>query len=230
MHPRQSSPIIPASLLLHAYRAGVFPMADGREDPDVFWVEPRERAIFPLETFRPSRSLAKTVRQDSFAVSWDRDFSDIIAACAEPRAGGGGSWISHRIEASYVALRSAGHAHSIEVRDGEGMLVGGLYGVAFDSVFCGESMFSRATDASKVALVWLVAGLKAAGFRLLDCQFMTPHLASMGAVAMPQEEYRRRLEAARGETAQSLPDALAQLSQASVSPGKSIAQSFTKTS
>ena len=230
MHPRQPSPIIPSSLLLHAYRAGVFPMADGREDPDVFWVEPHERAVFPLETFAPSRSLAKTVRQDRFAVSWDRDFKQVIAACAEPRASGGGSWISHRIEANYVALHEAGHAHSLEVRDGNGALVGGLYGVAFDSVFCGESMFSRATDASKVALVWLVAGLKAAGFRLLDCQFMTPHLASMGAVAMPQEAYRRRLEAARDDAPLTLPEALSQLVQASVSPGKSIAQSFTKTS
>ena len=230
MHPRQPSPIIPVSLLLHAYRAGVFPMADGRKDAEVFWVEPRERAVIPLESFRPSRSLTKTIRQDRFAVSWDRDFPATIAACAEARAGGGGSWISHRIEASYVALHNAGHAHSIEVRDESGALVGGLYGVAFDSVFCGESMFSRARDASKVALVWLVAGLKAAGFRLLDCQFMTPHLASMGAVAMPQEEYRRRLEAARKQAPLPLPAALSRLSQAAVSPGKSIVQSFTKTS
>ena len=232
MEHRSPSPLLPPALLLQAYRAGVFPMADRRDDPDCYWVEPRERGIIPLETFNPSRSLAKTVRQDRFRVSCDEDFAGVIAACAAPRPDGKGSWISYRIEASYIALHRLGHAHSIEVRDAQGDLVGGLYGVAFDSVFCGESMFSRATDASKVALVWLVAGLKAAGYRVLDCQFLTDHLASLGAVELPQTEYRALLAEANHSAPLSLPQGISRLREASPysSPGKSIAQSFTKTS
>ena len=180
--------IIPSELLLMAYRSGIFPMADSRDDEEVYWVEPRERAVIPLDGFRCSRSLAKTVRQDRFRVTCDADFASVIAACAAPRPGHPESWISDRIAASYRALHLAGHAHSIECwRDGE--LVGGLYGVGFDRAFCGESMFSRATDASKVALVWLVALLRHAGYRLLDCQFITDHLASLGAVTVSRERY-----------------------------------------
>ncbi|WP_390550396.1 leucyl/phenylalanyl-tRNA--protein transferase [Qipengyuania sp. MTN3-11] len=230
---------VPPELLLSAYRAGIFPMADHRDDPELFWVEPRSRAIIPLESFRPSRSLRKTIRCDRFRVTCDADFPAIIAACAEPREEHAESWISHRIEASYLALYHTGHAHSFECWL-EGKLVGGLYGVAFDRVFCGESMFSRVPDASKVALAWLVACMRAAGYRLLDCQFMTDHLQRMGAVSMPQSEYLERLKAARGTPAASLPEtwhsyasacsASSSASSPSSSPGKSIAQSFTQTS
>jgi leucyl/phenylalanyl-tRNA--protein transferase len=199
--------LLPVELLLLAYRGGVFPMADGREDPDLFWVEPRERAIVPLDRFRLSRSLAKVLRQDRFTVSVNTDFPAVIAACAAPRPGHPETWISHRIEDSYIALHRAGHAHSVECRlDGE--LVGGLYGVSFDRVFCGESMFSRADNASKVALAWLVALMRKAGYMLLDCQFMTEHLASLGAVAVTRERYGELLtEASADGVAASLPGA-----------------------
>ena len=246
--------IIPSELLLTAYRAGVFPMADHRDDPEVFWVEPRERAVFPLEDFRVSKSLRKTIRQDRFRVTCDADFAATIAACAEPREAFAESWISHRIEASYLALHHAGHAHSFECwqaddgGDGEERcrLVGGLYGVAFDRVFCGESMFSRVPDASKVALAWLVACMKSAGYRVLDCQFMTDHLASLGAQAMPQKAYLEKVREARGTPDASLPQAWARYASVAASApssgasedgaapppssGKLIAQSFTKTS
>ena len=170
-------------------------MSDSRDDPEVYWVEPRERAIIPLEEFRCSRSLAKVIRQDRFAVTLNRDFPAVVDACAAPRPGHPESWISHRIAASYHALHLAGHAHSVECwLDGE--LVGGLYGVSFERVFCGESMFSRATDASKVALAWLVALMRMAGFQLLDCQFMTGHLASLGAESISLEHYRSLLAGA----------------------------------
>ena len=203
-------------------------MADHRSDPEVYWVEPRERAIIPLDGFRLSKSLKKVLRQDRFHVTCDTRFADVIAECAAPREEHAESWISHRIEASYHALHAAGHAHSIECwQDGE--LVGGLYGVSFELVFCGESMFSRTADASKVALAWLVAAMRQAGFALLDCQFMTDHLATMGAVAVPQSRYMDMLIAADGYPVASLPDAVARFA-ASSSPGKSIAQSLTQTS
>ena len=233
-------PPIPVEMLLLAYRSGIFPMADSRDDPDIFWVEPRERAIIPLESFRPSRSLAKAVRQERFRVTMDTAFARVMAACAAPRPDHPESWISERIIASYSALHAAGHAHSVECwQDGE--LVGGLYGVSFDRVFCGESMFSTASDASKVALAWLVALMRRAGFVLLDCQFMTDHLGSLGAVEIPQAEYLERLRAAANEPAMSLPESYrSYLDDASPhagnpsrdhsSPGKLIAQSLTQTS
>lgn len=226
-------PIIPAEMLITAYRSGIFPMADSRDDPDVFWVEPRERAIFPLEDFRPSRSLAKAVRQDRYRVTCNLAFPEVMAACAAPRPGHPDSWISHRIAASYTALHDFGHAHSIECWS-EGELVGGLYGVSFDRVFCGESMFSRADNASKVALVWLVAMLRHAGFMLLDCQFMTDHLASLGAAELPQAEYIELVRQAGGVPTMQLPSAYDSLVSAAAAgaspPGKLIAQSFTQTS
>ncbi|WP_435416894.1 leucyl/phenylalanyl-tRNA--protein transferase [Parerythrobacter aurantius] len=203
-----SSDAIPVDLLLLAYRNGIFPMADSREDREVFWVEPRERAIIPIGGFRCSRSLSRTIRQGRFAVSLDTDFEGVVRACAAPRAGHPESWISERIVASYLQLFRAGYAHSIECRlDGE--LVGGVYGVAFDRVFCGESMFSRRRDASKVALGWLLALLERAGCKLFDCQFMTPHLASLGAVEIPQKRYLELLDAARGDQPMSLAEAYA---------------------
>jgi leucyl/phenylalanyl-tRNA--protein transferase len=201
MHtPRR--PPIPVETLLLAYRSGIFPMADRREDSEVFWVEPRERAIIPLEGLHISRSLAKVLRADRFTVTVDRAFEAVIRACAEPRADHPETWISERIVQSYIGLHRAGHAHSVECwqsdDSGAPQLVGGLYGVTFDRVFCGESMFSRVPDASKVALVWLVALMRRAGLVLLDCQFMTEHLRSMGAVELAQAEYRKLVEAARG--------------------------------
>ena len=214
--------------MLSAYRAGIFPMADHRDDPELFWVEPRQRAVIPLEGFRPSRSLSKAIRQDLYRVSCDEDFARVIAACAEPREEHAESWISHRIEASYLALHNEGHAHSFECwREGE--LVGGLYGVAFDRVFCGESMFTRADNASKVALAWLIACMRAAGYLVLDCQFMTDHLKTMGAVSIPQSEYLKLLQGAGGEPIATLSQAWKSYASAS-SPGKVIAQSFTQTS
>lgn len=229
--------LIPPEVLLLAYRSGVFPMADSREDEEVFWVEPRQRAILPLDGFHCSRSLAKVLKQDRFHVRMDDDFAAVMHACAQPRpdpeAGGeSGTWISHTIAASYRNLHAHGHAHSVECWQGE-RLVGGLYGVAFDRVFCGESMFSRADNASKVALAWLVALMRRAGFMLLDCQFMTGHLASLGAVEISRDKYLDKLaKACDAPPVLSLPQAYRSLVQAasSSSPGKLIAQSFTQTS
>jgi len=198
-----TAPTIPPDLLLRAYRAGIFPMADSRDDPEIYWVEPRLRAILPLDGFHCSRSLARTLRRGRFAVTCNAAFDAVIDSCAAPREGAEDSWISQRIRESYRALHALGHAHSIETwaidetPDGPvRKLVGGLYGVGFSRVFCGESMFSRQSDASKVALAWLVAALRAAGVTLLDCQFSTPHLASLGAVEIPQVEYLALLEEA----------------------------------
>ena len=202
------TPPVPIETLLLAYRSGIFPMADRREDSDIFWVEPRERAILPLDGLHISKSLRKVLRADRYAVTVDRAFEQVIRACAEPREDHPETWISERIVQSYLGLHRAGHAHSVECwltqPDGGRELVGGLYGVSFDRVFCGESMFSRADNASKVALAWLVALLRQAGFTLLDCQFMTEHLRSMGAVEIPQREYRRLVEQAQGRPRTSL--------------------------
>lgn len=190
-----------------AYRSGIFPMADSRDDPEIFWIEPRLRAILPLDGFHLSHSLAKTLKRDRFRLTCDKAFSRVMDECAAPRRvreeSEDGSWISHRIQASYENLHFLGHAHSIEVwhdqpDSAEPRLVGGLYGVGFSRVFCGESMFSRESDASKVALAFLVAGLRRAGVALLDCQFLTPHLASLGAVEIPQKRYLQLLQAAQG--------------------------------
>ena len=228
MHAPPQPPLIPAELLLRAYRSGIFPMADFRDDREVYWVEPKERAIIPLDGFRLSRSLAKVLKKDRFRVTCDRAFPEVIAECAAPREDHAESWISRQIEASYIALNEQGHAHSIEVWR-EGALVGGLYGVAFDRVFCGESMFSRTDNASKVALAWLVAAMRRAGYVLLDCQFMTDHLASMGAVAIPQSAYVAKLIEARGFAPSAIPRAATEFGDHS-SPGKAIVQSLTQTS
>ncbi|MBA4164853.1 MAG: leucyl/phenylalanyl-tRNA--protein transferase [Erythrobacter sp.] len=202
---------IPVETLLMAYRQGVFPMADGRDDPEVFWVEPRQRAIIPLDSFHPSHSLLKLLRQDRFHVTFDADFDGVIAACAAPRPDHPESWISQRIAASYLQLHASGHAHSIECWHGS-ELAGGLYGVAIDRVFCGESMFARRDNASKVALAWLVALMRRAGYLLLDCQFMTQHLRSLGAVEIPQVDYLRLLAGSRGMLGESLAQAFAHYS------------------
>jgi len=180
-------------LLLQGYASGIFPMADGRDANELYWVEPRTRAIIPLDGFHLSRSLKRTIRSDVFSVTRDRDFAGVIAACADREE----TWINDELEHAMISLHGSGHAHSIEVWSGE-RLVGGLYGVKLGRAFFGESMFSRATDASKVALAWLVARLKAGNFALLDCQFMTEHLASLGAVNVPRETYVALLTAALG--------------------------------
>lgn len=239
MHAPMRTPI-PIETLLLAYRSGIFPMADNREDQEIFWVEPRERAIIPLEGLHVSKSLRKVLRSDRFNVTLNKDFEGVMRACAAPRPGHPESWISGRIVESYKGLHQDGHAHSIECWENAGKegerLVGGLYGVSFDSVFCGESMFSLADNASKVALCWLVASLNMAGFKLLDCQFMTDHLASMGAVEMPQKAYLKLVELARSAPTMDLPTAFASFavpaepSNPHSSPGKLIAQSLIQTS
>ncbi len=200
--PAASLPIDSETLLL-AYRSGIFPMADARDDPEIFWVEPRRRAILPLDGFHCGHSLAKVLKKGTFHLTCNADFAAVIRHCAGPRADAQGTWISGRIEQSYLDLHGQGLAHSIECWHGTGPqaeLMGGLYGVGFDRVFCGESMFSRAPNASKVALAWLVAALRRAGAALLDCQFMTDHLASLGAVEIAQSEYLLRLRAAQRST------------------------------
>ena len=186
--PMKTSPRkfeLTADILLRAYSIGVFPMAETREAKELFWVEPHERGVFPLNGLVVSRSLAKTVRSDRFRVLADANFRAVMLACAEREK----TWINDEILRLYGALFDAGHAHSVEVYDGAA-LVGGLYGVSLRSVFFGESMFHRARDASKAALVHLFARLRAGGYRLLDTQFLTEHLASLGAVLVSREDFR----------------------------------------
>ena len=180
-------------LLLQGYATGIFPMADSRDADELFWVEPRNRAIIPLDRFHVSRSLRRTLRSGRFTVTHDRDFAAVIAGCADREE----TWINAEIERAMLVMHASGHAHSIEVWRGD-CLVGGLYGVKLGRAFFGESMFSRETDASKIALAWLVARLKAGNFTLLDCQFMTEHLASLGAVSVSRETYVALLSAALG--------------------------------
>ncbi len=182
-------------LLLKAYAAGIFPMADGRDAAEVYWVEPRKRGVLPLDGFRLSRSLAKTLRSGRFETTADRAFGDVVRLCAEAAEDRPSTWINYQIEASVALLHAGGHAHSIETWE-KGKLVGGLYGVRLGRAFFGESMFSRATDASKVALAHLVARLRVGGFTLLDCQFITPHLASLGAIEIERADYLAALVSA----------------------------------
>lgn len=170
-------------------------MAEQRDSEEVFWVEPRRRGILPLDAVHVPRSLAKTVRKDRFIVTVDRCFRDVMLACAEPKPGREQTWINDSILDAYTALHEKGFAHSVECWQ-DGKLVGGLYGVSLGTAFFGESMFSRATDASKVALIHLVARLRAGGYTLLDTQFLTAHLAQFGTIEISRSEYRQRLRAA----------------------------------
>ena len=182
-----------AQQVLNAYARGIFPMARSARSRDLFWVDPEERGIIPLETFHVPTRLKRTVRADVFEVRINTRFADVMAACAAPAPGRGETWINSTIHKLYGELHALGHAHSVEAyREGE--LVGGLYGVSLNAAFFGESMFSRARDASKVALVHLVAHLKLKGFTLLDTQFLTPHLAQFGAIEIPRERYLGFLE------------------------------------
>jgi len=191
---------ITPDLLLQAYRIGVFPMGERRDDPKLYWLDPRLRAVLPLDAFHLPKRLARTVRGGHFEVTADTAFLEVMRACAEPRPRHPESWINDPILALYGELFERGHAHSVECRV-DGKLVGGLYGVSVGAAFFGESMFSRERDASKVALVHLVARLIKGGFRLLDCQFMTEHLRSFGAIELPREDFRVRLAEAVDRTA-----------------------------
>jgi leucyl/phenylalanyl-tRNA--protein transferase len=191
---------ITPDLLLQAYRIGVFPMGERRDDPKLYWLDPRLRAVLPLDAFHLPQRLARTVRSGRFEVSADTAFSETVRACAEPRPGHPESWINEPIVGLYTELHRRGYAHSVECRI-DGRLVGGLYGVSVGAAFFGESMFSRERDASKVALVHLVARLIRGGFRLLDCQFMTEHLRSFGALEVPRDEFKLMLAEAIDRTA-----------------------------
>jgi leucyl/phenylalanyl-tRNA--protein transferase len=186
------SPRLTPEILLRAYAEGLFPMAERRGDPTLYWISPDKRGVIPLDGFHVPRRLARTVRSDIFELTSDRCFREVMEACAAPAPGRTESWINDEILRLYTALHASGHAHSIECwRDGE--LAGGLYGVRLGAAFFGESMFSRQRDASKVALVHLVEGLKRGGFVLLDTQFITAHLARFGAVEIPRERYLLKL-------------------------------------
>jgi len=201
-HTARASDLDP-DLVLRAYAMGVFPMSEHRDDPSVFWVEPRQRAILPLDGFHLSRSLRKTLASDRFRLTADTAFERMIALCAESAPDRPDTWINPAIERVFVALHRRGFAHSIECWDGD-RLVGGLYGLALGRAFFGESMVSRARDASKVAIAALVARLRVGGFTLLDCQFMTDHLASLGAVEIPRDRYLSLLSESLGEGAAGL--------------------------
>jgi leucyl/phenylalanyl-tRNA--protein transferase len=187
-----SSEITP-EMLLRAYACGIFPMAESADDPTLFWVEPEQRGIIPLDGLRISSRLARTVRSDKFRVEVNTAFNRTIAECAAPRSGREDTWINRRIRELYGALHDIGHCHSVEAWDGDD-LVGGLYGVSLGGAFFGESMFHVERDASKVALVHLVARLIAGGFTLLDTQFVTEHLRSLGAVEVPRRKYLTLLD------------------------------------
>jgi leucyl/phenylalanyl-tRNA--protein transferase len=188
-------------MLLRAYALGIFPMAERRDDNEVYWVDPERRGILPLEDFHLPRRLARTVRQGRFEVVCDREFDAVVEACAAPNFGRTDTWINGPIRRLTNQLFALGYGHSVECRR-KGELVGGLYGIALGGAFFGESMFSRERDASKVALVHLVMRLKVGGFRLLDCQFITQHLAQFGTIEIGRSDYRRLLAEALAVPAQ----------------------------
>jgi leucyl/phenylalanyl-tRNA---protein transferase len=186
---------ITPEVLLKAYACGIFPMAESAEDPSLHWIEPDLRGIIPLDRFYLSSRLARTVRSDQFTITVNRDFDGVIDGCAEPQVGRPRTWINERIRTLYRKLHERRHCHSIEVYLADD-LVGGLYGVSLGRAFFGESMFHRVRDASKVALVHLVARLRAGGYTLLDTQFVTDHLKSFGAIEVPRRQYHKLLESA----------------------------------
>jgi|SRR5471032_2315030 len=189
------SPPLTPQIVLRAYAEGIFPMAERRDAPELYWISPELRGIIPLESVHVPRRLARTVKSDRYKVTTDAAFVDVMRACAEPADGRRNSWINDEIVRLYTALHAAGHAHSIECWR-NGALAGGLYGVNLGGAFFGESMFSRERDASKVALVHLIARLKAGSYVLLDTQFLTSHLTQFGAIEMPREAYLERLREA----------------------------------
>ncbi len=185
---RDDDTTLTADLLLQAYQVGVFPMSEGRDDPGVFWVDPRRRGVIPLDGFRISRSLAKTMRRGHLTASVNAAFPETVAGCADRDE----TWINDTIFDLYQSLFHRKQAHSVEIWEGSN-LVGGVYGVSIGSAFFGESMFSRVTDASKMALAYLVDRLQLGGFTLFDTQFITPHLASLGAIEISRDAYRKQL-------------------------------------
>jgi leucyl/phenylalanyl-tRNA--protein transferase len=186
---------ITPEVLLKAYACGIFPMAESADDPALYWIEPERRGVIPLDGFHLPARLARTVLSEQFEIAIDRDFEAVLDGCAAPAPGRTRTWINRRIRRLYGDLYDAGHCHTVEAWQ-DGRLVGGLYGVQLGGAFFGESMFHRARDASKVALVHLVARLRAGGFALLDTQFVTDHLRRFGAVEVPRQAYHRQLEAA----------------------------------
>ncbi len=178
-------------LLLHSYSIGIFPMAEHRDAPELFWVDPKFRGVFPLDGFHVSRSLARRIRKCGFTVTINQDFVGVVDGCAD-RAD---TWINAELRDLYQQIHRLGHAHSLEIWEAD-HLVGGVYGVALGAAFFGESMFSRRTDASKIALAYLVDRLRQTGFQLFDTQFLTAHLASLGAIEIPRTQYRQELEEA----------------------------------
>lgn len=190
-----TKPLTP-ELLLQAYASGIFPMAQSRDDPELFWVDPQFRGVFALDHFHISRSLARRIRQQPFTLKMNTAFMEVVAGCADREE----TWINPQLLDLYDSLHQTGHAHSIEVWEGEA-LVGGVYGITINGAFFGESMFSRRTDASKIALAYLVDHLRESGFSLFDTQFITPHLASLGAVEIPRDAYHTLLGKALSERA-----------------------------
>jgi len=196
MASRESALVdITPEVLLKAYACGIFPMAESADDPALYWIEPERRGIIPLDRFHVPSRLARTVRSDRFTVAVDRDFDAVVDGCSQPMAGRSRTWINARIRNLYRRLYQRGDCHTVEVYQ-ENALVGGLYGVSLGRAFFGESMFHRARDASKVALVHLVARLKAGRYRLLDAQFVTEHLRTFGAIEVSRPAYHKLLDAA----------------------------------
>ena len=196
MASRESALVdITPEVLLKAYACGIFPMAESAEDPALYWIEPERRGILPLDRFHVPSRLARTVRSSRFSVVVDRDFDGVLDGCSEPMPGRTRTWINTRIRSLYRKLYERGDCHTVEVYEGD-ELVGGLYGVSLGRAFFGESMFHRARDASKVALVHLVARLRAGHYRLLDTQFVTEHLRTFGAVEVSRPAYHKLLDAA----------------------------------
>ncbi|MFN4058914.1 MAG: leucyl/phenylalanyl-tRNA--protein transferase [Roseinatronobacter sp.] len=183
--------VLTPAMLLQAYRQGVFPMAEAQNDPRLYWFDPQARGILPLDGFHISRSLARRIRSRQFRISFDTAFAHVVDGCADRPS----TWINSEIRRLFIELYAMGQAHSLEVWDGPD-LVGGVYGVRVGGCFCGESMFSRRTDASKVALAYLVTHLRACGFTLFDTQYLTDHLASLGGIEIPRRDYRARLRTA----------------------------------
>lgn len=213
-----SSPDVTADLLLQAYCSGIFPMAEHKDDPQLFWVDPRKRGVLPLDSFHISRSLAKRLRKQNYRITLNSAFEDVLAGCANRSE----TWISHEIHTLYCELHRMKAAHSLEVWMDD-TLVGGVYGVTVGRAFCGESMFSTRTDASKIALAWLVDLLKRCGFILFDTQFLTPHLASLGGVEISRNAYHQKLAQALQGTSDILSAPLADR-------GQDVVQRITQTS
>ena len=187
---------ITPEILLQAYASGIFPMAESRHDPELHWIAPKQRGIIPLDRFHVSRALARKIRRRPFTVRVDNAFGAVIEGCAESSEQRRETWINDTIIDLYTQLHEMGYAHSVECWH-DGALAGGLYGISLGAAFFGESMFTRVSDASKIALTYLVARMRHGGYLLLDVQFLTDHLAGLGAIAIPRAEYQRRLRRAQ---------------------------------